>query len=51
MERNRVTWFEEPFAGEALGAYGALAKRSKVVGIAGGEAAHNRYMARQALLQ
>lgn len=46
MERNRVTWFEEPFAGEALGAYGALAKRSGIVGIAGGEAAHNRYMAR-----
>jgi L-alanine-DL-glutamate epimerase-like enolase superfamily enzyme len=46
MERNRVTWFEEPFAGEALAAYGALAKQSGNVGIAGGEAAHNQYMAR-----
>lgn len=45
MERNRVTWFEEPFAGEALAAYGALASRSGSVAIAGGEAAHNRYMA------
>jgi len=45
MERNRVTWFEEPFAGEALEAYGALAKRSGSVAVAGGEAAHNRYMA------
>jgi L-alanine-DL-glutamate epimerase-like enolase superfamily enzyme len=46
MERNRVTWFEEPFAGEALGAYRELARRSGSVAIAGGEAAHNRYMAR-----
>jgi L-alanine-DL-glutamate epimerase-like enolase superfamily enzyme len=46
MERNRVTWFEEPFAGEALEAYGALARRSGAVAIAGGEAAHNRFMAR-----
>jgi L-alanine-DL-glutamate epimerase-like enolase superfamily enzyme len=46
MERNRVTWFEEPFAGEALAAYGALARQAGTVGIAGGEAAHNRFMAR-----
>ena len=46
MERNRLTWFEEPFAGEALEAYGALARRSGAVAIAGGEAAHNRFMAR-----
>lgn len=46
MERNQVTWFEEPFAGEALEAYGALSRRSGAVAIAGGEAAHNRFMAR-----
>jgi L-alanine-DL-glutamate epimerase-like enolase superfamily enzyme len=45
MERNRVTWFEEPFAGDALTAYGALSRRVKTVGLAGGEAAHNRQMA------
>jgi len=45
MERNRVTWFEEPFAGDALAAYGALAQRMDTVGLAGGEAAHNRHMA------
>ncbi len=45
MERNRVTWFEEPFAGDALAAYGALARRMGTVGLAGGEAAHNRHMA------
>lgn len=45
MERNRVTWFEEPFAGDALAAYGALAQRMDQVGLAGGEAAHNRLMA------
>jgi len=45
MERNRVTWYEEPFAGDALAAYGALSKRMQTVGLAGGEAAHNRHMA------
>ena len=45
MERNRVTWFEEPFAGAALHAYKALAQRAGTVGIAGGEASHNRLMA------
>lgn len=47
MERNRVTWFEEPFAGDALAAYGRLARLAGdgTVGLAGGEAAHNRYMA------
>ena len=44
MEANRVTWFEEPFAGSAYGAYGRLAQRS-AVRLAGGEAAHNRHMA------
>ena len=45
MERNRVTFFEEPFHGSAYGAYGELSKRAKTVKTAGGEAAHNRYMA------
>lgn len=45
MERNRVTFFEEPFHGSAYGAYGALSKRAKTVKTAGGEAAHNRHMA------
>ncbi|MBW7923073.1 MAG: mandelate racemase/muconate lactonizing enzyme family protein [Rubellimicrobium sp.] len=45
MERARVTWFEEPFAAGALSAYAALAARSGSVGVAGGEAAHDRDMA------
>jgi L-alanine-DL-glutamate epimerase-like enolase superfamily enzyme len=45
LERNRVTFFEEPFHGFAYRAYGALSARSASVGIAGGEAAHNRFMA------
>ncbi len=45
MERNRVTFFEEPFHGSAYGAYGELSKRAKTVKTAGGEAAHNRHMA------
>lgn len=43
MESASVTWFEEPFAGQAYGAYGALAKRSGIK-LAGGEAAHDRHM-------
>lgn len=43
MEAARVTWFEEPFAGQAYGAYAALARRSRVK-LAGGEAAHERHM-------
>ncbi|MEZ5782682.1 MAG: mandelate racemase/muconate lactonizing enzyme family protein [Rhizobiaceae bacterium] len=45
MERNRVTFFEEPFHGSAYRAYGALRDRVKTVKTAGGEAAHNRHMA------
>ena len=45
MERNRVTWFEEPFHGAAYGAYRALGARMATVRTAGGEAAHNRFMA------
>jgi L-alanine-DL-glutamate epimerase-like enolase superfamily enzyme len=45
MERNRVTFFEEPFHGSAYRAYGELRNRVKSVRTAGGEAAHNRHMA------
>lgn len=40
----RAAWLEEPFAGSALSAYAALARRSEVP-LAGGEAAHNAAMA------
>jgi len=45
MERNRVTFFEEPFHGSAYLAYGELSARTMTVRTAGGEAAHNRHMA------
>jgi len=45
LERNKVTFFEEPFHSSAYLSYAELGKRSNIVGIAGGEAAHNRYMA------
>jgi L-alanine-DL-glutamate epimerase-like enolase superfamily enzyme len=45
MERNRVTFFEEPFDGSAYDAYRALGARMRTVRSAGGEAAHNRFMA------
>ena len=46
LEQARATWFEEPFAASALASYGALAARSKHVKLAGGEGAHNVYMAK-----
>ena len=46
LERARATWFEEPFAASALESYGALAQRSRQVKLAGGEGAHNVYMAK-----
>jgi L-alanine-DL-glutamate epimerase-like enolase superfamily enzyme len=46
MERNRVTFFEEPFHGSAYRAYAGLAERlTGTVRSAGGEAAHSRHMA------
>ena len=45
MERNRVTFFEEPFHGSAYDAYCALGEKMRTVKTAGGEAAHNRFMA------
>lgn len=46
LEAAGALWLEEPFQGAALEAYGALARRSGTVKIAGGEAAHNVHMAR-----
>jgi L-alanine-DL-glutamate epimerase-like enolase superfamily enzyme len=45
LERNRAVWFEEPFNAGALKAYADLGSRTKKVGVAGGEAAHNFHMA------
>jgi L-alanine-DL-glutamate epimerase-like enolase superfamily enzyme len=41
-----ATWLEEPFHGSAYEAYGALAAKSGTLKLAGGEAAHNFFMAR-----
>lgn len=46
LEAVGATWLEEPFHTSALAAYGALAARSAKVKLAGGEGAHNPYMAR-----
>ena len=45
LEAARATWLEEPFHAHALDAYGALARRSPKVPLAGGEGAHNFAMA------
>lgn len=45
MDRAGVLWFEEPFDPGALSAYAALAGYGSRVRVAGGEAAHNFYMA------
>lgn len=47
LEAVRATWLEEPFHASALDAYGALSTRSGTVRMAGGEGAHNVYMAQQ----
>jgi L-alanine-DL-glutamate epimerase-like enolase superfamily enzyme len=49
LEETRATWYEEPVAGMAYEAYAALAARSPVVKLAGGEAAHNIAMARHTI--
>jgi L-alanine-DL-glutamate epimerase-like enolase superfamily enzyme len=49
LEGVKATWLEEPFHGSAYEAYGALAKRSSTVKLAGGEAAHNIFMARHTI--
>lgn len=45
LDEAEVLWLEEPFHAGALDAYRALADRGARVRIAGGEAAHNYYMA------
>ncbi|MDQ0395704.1 mandelate racemase/muconate lactonizing enzyme family protein [Labrys monachus] len=47
LEAAGAVWLEEPFHASALEAYGALARRSPKVKLAGGEGAHNVFMARQ----
>lgn len=46
LEECRTTWLEEPFVSGVLDAYAALSKRSAMVKLAGGEGAHNEWMAR-----
>ena len=46
LEHARAVWLEEPFHASALEEYAALAARCKTVKLAGGEGAHNAYMAR-----
>jgi len=49
LEEVDATWLEEPFHGSAYGAYGQLAARATSVRLAGGEAAHNAFMARHTM--
>jgi L-alanine-DL-glutamate epimerase-like enolase superfamily enzyme len=49
LESVKATWLEEPFNGSAYEAYGALAKRTSTVKLAGGEAAHNIFMAKHTI--
>jgi L-alanine-DL-glutamate epimerase-like enolase superfamily enzyme len=49
LEAAAATWLEEPFAGHAYESYAALARRCRTVRLAGGEAAHNVFMARHLL--
>lgn len=49
LENVAVTWLEEPFNGSAYEAYGALAQRAGKIKLAGGEAAHNVFMARHVI--
>jgi L-alanine-DL-glutamate epimerase-like enolase superfamily enzyme len=46
LEAVKATWLEEPFISSALGAYGALARASRAVRLAGGEGAHDWHLAR-----
>jgi len=49
LEEVDAKWLEEPFHGSAYGAYGQLAARATSVRLAGGEAAHNAFMARHTM--
>lgn len=46
LEAHRVMWLEEPFVGEALHAYGTLARNCRTVQLAGGEGASNFHTAK-----
>ena len=46
LQAARTVWLEEPFHADALESYGALAARCGSLKLAGGEGAHNSYMAR-----
>jgi L-alanine-DL-glutamate epimerase-like enolase superfamily enzyme len=46
LKECRATWLEEPFVSGALDAYAGLARQSAPVRLAGGEGAHNYWMAR-----
>lgn len=45
LEQADALWLEEPFHTSALNEYAALARASKNIKLAGGEGAHNPYMA------
>jgi L-alanine-DL-glutamate epimerase-like enolase superfamily enzyme len=45
LEKVGALWLEEPFHTSALNEYAALARTSKNIKLAGGEGAHNYYMA------
>jgi len=45
LKKAGATWLEEPFFAHSFKAYSDLAKQSGSVGLAGGEGAHNEYMA------
>jgi L-alanine-DL-glutamate epimerase-like enolase superfamily enzyme len=49
LEAAGATWLEEPFAAHAYGAYAGLARQCRTVRLAGGEAAHNAFMAHHLL--
>jgi L-alanine-DL-glutamate epimerase-like enolase superfamily enzyme len=49
LRHVKAHWLEEPFHGSAYEAYAALAATSGAVKLAGGEAAHNVYMARHTI--
>ena len=46
LEHVKAYWLEEPFHGSAYEAYAALSTRPGSIRLAGGEAAHNVFMAR-----
>jgi len=51
LERNRVTWLEEPFVSGALPAYRKLASSCRRLRLAGGEGSHDFHSARQMIDQ